>query len=331
MKNKLIVWLVRLLQRFIPVNHTGSILVVSTTALGDTLWATPALESLRASFPNAHLAVLTSPVGEQVLRHNPWTNVVHVLREPVLPRFFSLWKQLRSFETVIVLHASQRLVFPLCALLGARRLVGSSGWNKGLDSLFTDIVPDKKQHEIVRRLELVERVGAKRVSEKLSYFIQPEERVSGGYVVLHPGAKDAFRRWPESHFAALGQMLRKRGHEVLVTGNKAEELMVQRVSAQIPGATTSDPTLSLRQFAGLLSGAKLVITNDTGPLHLACALNIPVLAVFACTDPALFGPHRAEQARVIARHPTCDPCLKRTCRRPFCQLQISPDEVLRYV
>ena len=328
MKNKLIVWLVRLLQRFIPVNHTGSILVVSTTALGDTLWATPALESVRASFPEAHIAVLTSPLGEQVLRHNPWTNAVHVLGG-----FFSLWKLLRQqqFQTIVVLHASQRLVFPLCALLGAQRIVGTAGWNKGLDCLFTDIVPAKQQHEMVRRLELVERVGAKRVSETLSYFIQPEERLSGNYIVLHPGAKDPFRRWPESHFVALGQSLRARGHEILVTGNKAEELMVQRVSAQIPGAKTSDPTLSLRKFAGLLSGAKLVITNDTGPLYLACALKVPVLAVFACTDPALFGPHRAEQARVIARRPPCDPCLKRSCRRPFCQLQISPQEVLNHV
>ncbi len=334
MKNTLILWFVRVLQRWIPAaKQPGSILVVSTTALGDTLWATPALESLRASFPNGQLVVLTSPVGEQVLRHNPWTNAMYVLKEPVLPKFFSLWKLLRKhqFETVIVLHASQRLIFPLCALLGAKRLVGTAGWNKGLDGLFTDVLPAKKQHEIVRRLELIERVGAKRVSETLSYFIQPEERMPGNWVILHPGAKDSFRRWPESHFVALGKKLRERGLEVLVTGNKSEEPLVQQICAQIPEAKASDPTLSLRSFAGLLSGAKLVITNDTGPLHLACALRVPVLAVFACTDPALFGPHRAERARVIARRPPCDPCLKRSCQRPFCQLQISPEEVLSYV
>jgi ADP-heptose:LPS heptosyltransferase len=327
MKNWILLWIVRLFRK--RVNATGSILVVSTTALGDTLWGTPAIESLRASFPDSYLAVLTSPVGEEVLRHNPWTNKLYVLRK----NFFSLWKLLRKerFETVIILHASQRLVWPLCALLGAKRVVGSVGWNKGLDALLTDPIEPHKEHEIVRRLRLIEHVGAKRVSETLSYFLQPHERWTGkqGFVALHPGAKDPFRRWPESHFVMLGKKLREQGLEVMITGSEAG--LVERICRQIPGATRSDPTLSLRAFAGLLAEAKLIVTNDTGPLHLACALNVPVIAVFACTDPALFGPHRAKHARIVVRRPPCTPCLKRACQRPFCQLQISPDEVLSYV
>jgi ADP-heptose:LPS heptosyltransferase len=330
MKNRVILWLTRMLQKFVARNgKTGNILVVTTTALGDTLWATPAIESLRASFPKAHITVLTSPIGEQVLRHNPWTSKVHVLREPMLPKMLTFWKLLRKerFETVIVLHASQRLMLPLCALLGAERIVGTAGRNKGLDQLLTDALAQKKQHEIVRRLELVERIGAKRVSETLSLFLEEEKTLKGPWIILHPGARDLFRRWPASHFAELGKKLRGLGLNVLVTGTLAEQPLVQEIASQIPGAVVSDPNLSFRSFAALLAQSSLVVTNDTGPLHIACALEKTAIGLFACTDPALFGPHKAKNVHVIAKRPTCEPCLKRACRKPFCQLQISPEEV----
>src|SRR3990167_1907528 len=111
-KNKCLKWLVKSLP--IPKHPRGEkkrILVIATTALGDTLWATPALESLRKSFPDASIAVLTSPIGEQVLRHNPWVNQTYVLRKP-LWLLLSLWRALRKerFDTVLLLHASQRLI-----------------------------------------------------------------------------------------------------------------------------------------------------------------------------------------------------------------------------
>ncbi|HEY4254812.1 MAG TPA: glycosyltransferase family 9 protein, partial [Chlamydiales bacterium] len=238
MKNRLILWLVRWLQKFVPLNgKTGNILVITTTALGDTLWATPAIESLRASFPSSKLVVLTSPIGEQVLRHNPWTTQTHVLKEPMLRHIFSLWKQLRKerFEMVIVLHASQRLMLPLCALLGAEKIVATKGLNKGLDALLTDALAQKKQHEIVRRLELVERVGAKRTSETLSLFLPEEKTLKGDWIFLHPGARDSFRRWPASHFVELGKKLQQLNLSILVTGNQDEQELVKEIISQIPG------------------------------------------------------------------------------------------------
>lgn len=336
MKNLLLKWAVRCARRFIPVNKkTGSVLIVSTTALGDTLWGTAAIENIRRTYPGIYLAVLTSPVGIEVLKGNPHINQLYCLKEPVLHSFFSLWKTLyqERFETVLVFHASQRLTLPLCALLGAERIIGTAGINKGLDELLTDPLPNHHQHEIVRRLKVAERFGAITTTETLSFYLQPEEllpeRLKGLTIAIHPGSKDAFKRWPADRFIEVGRRLKKElDCEILITGNEVEKPLMEAIAAQIPGAQVYETNTTLRSFAALLSQLDLLISNDTGPVHLACALKTPVVAIYSSTDPALCGPHLAEKAIAIARRATCDPCLKRKCRQPFCFLQIGPEEVV---
>ena len=337
MKNKLILTAVKKLKRWIsPTLNLGSkkILVVSSTALGDTLWATPTLFSLRKSFPEAIIAVLTSPIGEQVLRHNPNIDQIFTLQEPMLPRCFQLWRMLNKeqFTDIVILHASQRLMLPLCALLGAQRIIGTSGINKGLDALLTDPVPATGDHEIVRRLKLIEKLGAKTHTEELSFFLQPEEKISWTKhslrVAIHPGSKDGFKRWPAEHFIQVGKELRKQGAEICLTGTVQEIPLLEQIRDAIPDAVICNPTWTLRQFAAHLEHCDLLISNDTGPVHLACALHVPVLAIYSPTNPALCGPHLAKRALALAKPPTCKPCLKRQCQRPFCLLQIGPDEVI---
>jgi ADP-heptose:LPS heptosyltransferase len=310
------------------------ILVVTTTALGDTLWATPALESLRKSFPEAYLGVATSPVGMEILKYNPYIDQAYLIEEPLLPKFLKLWKMLRKeeFHTLLLFHASQRLVLPLCSLIGAAKIVGTEGINKGLDSLLTDPLPNIYEHEISRRLKMVQHIGGSIHSETLSLFLQPEERLpkrEGRWIALHPGSKDGFKRWPPEHFALVGRALKESvGCEILITGSREEEEIMFQTAAQIPGALVADRNLSLRSFAALLDQMDLLICNDTGPFHIACALGICAIGLYAPTDPSLCGPYRAKKGTVIAKKRSCTPCLKRKCRTPFCLLQIDPCEVI---
>ncbi len=336
MKNCLLKKAVQYLRKWVP-NHPKSnrILVVSTTALGDTLWATPAIENIRKSFPESTIAVLTSPIGLEVLKHNPYIDKLFVLKEPLLRSFFSLWRQLykEKFDTVLLFHASQRLTLPLITLIGANRIIGTAGINKGLDSLLTEALPNHAQHEIVRRLKIIEQIGASSSAQELSFFLQPQEslppRSSAPWIALHPGSKDIFKRWPAEKFIELGKKLKETlPCEILITGSKDEKELIEKIAKEIPGAQTGDPHQSLRIFGALLNQIDLLISNDTGPVHLACALKRPVIALYSSTDPALCGPHQAQKAIVIAKRASCDPCLKRKCRKPFCFLQISVEEVL---
>lgn len=329
MKNlflKCLVFLFRLLIKSHPPQNR--ILIIATTALGDTLWATPAIENIRRTFPNAYLAVLTSPIGLEILKHNPHIHRLFLWRRPLY-----LFKQLyrERFDTILLFHASQRLALPLAACLGASRIIGTLGLNKGLDSLLTHPLPNAHKHEIVRRLEIAAAAGAKPYTETLSFFLTPEEKLPprpGIWIALHPGSKDPFKRWPASHFIALGKRLKEElDCNILITGT--ESTLMHQVAAHIPGAHIDDPKRPLRPFAALLEQIDLLIVNDTGPFHLACALNRPVIGLFSSTDPALCGPHKASSATVLARRPSCSPCLKRKCPLPFCLLQIGVEEVVK--
>ncbi len=319
--------------------HPRRFLLVSTTALGDTLWATPAINALRNSFPNAFIGVLTSPIGYQVLQSLPAINEIFLFAS-----LFSLRKKLikRKFDTVLIFHTSQRLALPLVSTIGAAHIVGTTGINKGLDSLLTDLIAPSQCHEILRRLEIVEAAGGEKTSFQLQYFpdskdfleiktlfVQKHLNRKTPIIVLHPGSKDGYKRWPIEKYIVLGKTLRKKGFQILITGGKDEDLLVQEVSSAISGAIPIN--LPFHLFAALLTKVSLVITNDTGPMHLSLALHTPVIALFAPTDPTICGPYRTPLGHVIAKERTCTPCLKRKCRLPFCLLQITPEMIIKKV
>jgi ADP-heptose:LPS heptosyltransferase len=312
-------------------SETKRILVVATTALGDTLWATPAIESIRKSFPSCYLAILTSPIGMEILKGNPHIDRLYPLQEPLLPRFLRLRQALLAdqFNTVLHFHASQRLTLPLVSTIGATQIVGTLGINKGFDNLLTDPLPNAYQHEIVRRLKMVEQIGGQIHSETLSLYLDEKlPKREKRLVAIHPGSKDQFKRWPEENFASVGRaLIEKLGCEIVITGSRDEEALMKKTASLIPGAQIGESNLSFRSFAAFIDQTDLLITNDTGPFHVASALGKSVIGIYAATDPALCGPHKAKKSFAIAREKTCTPCIKRKCISPFCLLQIGPCEV----
>ncbi|MBI3508789.1 MAG: glycosyltransferase family 9 protein [Chlamydiia bacterium] len=329
-------WIRLFLRFFSQKNRSGPprrILVVATTALGDTLWATPALASLRQSFPEAYIAVVTSGVGMELLKHNP--NVDRLYEWKNLWRLYKQWKG-KAFDTALIFHASQRLPLPLCVAAGIGQIVGTAGLNKGLDDLLTLPLPNIRQHEIERRLAMVKAIGGKVHNHRLSLFLTKEEKrnvkplyIADRWVAIHPGSKDVFKRWPLSSFAEVGNRLQKEYEcQILITGTQEERDLMAQLAAKIPGSRILEQGLSLRQFAAVLEKMALLISNDTGPVHVALALERPVIAIYASTDPELCGPYQVQRAEVVARRATCMPCLKRKCQVPFCLMQIGPEEVI---
>ena len=155
-----------------------NLLVVSTTGLGDTIWGTPALRSLREKFPNGRISVLTSPIGKEVLKLNPHIDEIFVLKKSSIFSLFPLFFRIRkkNIHTVLVFHTSQRLVLPFCFLLGARHLIGTKEINKGLDFILTHPLEKKGGHEIARRFEIVHEVGAVGRNPLLELYVDNEDR-----------------------------------------------------------------------------------------------------------------------------------------------------------
>jgi ADP-heptose:LPS heptosyltransferase len=288
--------------------------------MGDTLWATPAIESLKRSFPSSSVVVLTSPIGQEVLQNNPWIDEIWLFR-PSLSLFLKLKK--KAFDVALVLHSSQRLLLPFLTAAGIPEIVGTLTIQKGLDALLTDPLPRRPMHEIRRRLEMVELIGGSSFTEILSIYTPRVDPPSRPLICLHPGSKDPFRRYPASLYAEVGRLFKQHlDCDLIVTGHEEADA----VAAGIPGAKTFQG--SFTALASLLSQASLLITNDTGPFHLACALPRPAIGLFVPSDPFLFGPHKSLSGFALKKPATCTPCLKRRCPEPFCFYQIGPKEIV---
>jgi ADP-heptose:LPS heptosyltransferase len=150
-------------------------------------------------------------------------------------------------------------------------------------------------------------------------------------IALHPGAKDAFKQWPASHFIELGKRLHAAlNATILITGTPGEQALVDAIASQIPEAQ-SITHLPLRTFAALLQNVDLMVSNDTGAMHVAFAMRTPTIALFTPTNPVHCGPFAAKNVLTIAKAPTCTPCLRKKCTSPFCLLQIGIDEVYHAV
>ncbi len=315
------------------------ILILSTTGLGDTLWATPALSILRSHLPSAYIVAITSPFGVEILENNPHIDQCIVLKKSWIPLYFRLNRH--AFDTALIFHTSQRMASVFCHLLKIPEIIGFEKEHKGLDSFLTKLLKKGGEHEIEKRVRLVSCLGAHSTDRSMEVFTssQHEDKASlylqtAGYckekplVGLHPGSKDPFKRWHAEGFIYVGTRLAKELNcQIIVTGSKEETPLVKHVASSIPGAFSLEKPFSVLELAALQKHMDLFITNDTGPMHLAAAVKTPLLALFGPTNPSLCGPLGSGPIHSISAPPACTPRLRKKCRAPFCLLQIGDLQV----
>lgn len=314
--------------RLVPDVHR--IAVLRANALGDFIFAVPALTALRAAYPQAELVLLGAPWHARWLdarpvadRPGPVDRVLVVpaadgIRaaqpddEPVTMTQFLDRARRESFDLAVQLHGGGRNSNPLVAALGARVTAGLRAADAPpLDRWIRYVY---YQPEVFRYLEVAGLVGAEPVTLQPKVPVTGADRAEADRVlgparqpraVLHPGASDPRRRWPAERFAAVADALTDRGFEVLVTGTGPERDVVAEVSAATarPVRTVVDE-LSLGGLAGLLAGCAVLVANDTGPLHLAAAVGAPTVGIYWIGNllngaPPVRGRHRPLAAFTI--------------------------------
>lgn len=340
MKNKILTFITFCIKKCggLRPRAESHFLIISTTGVGDTLWATPALKNLKGTFPKSVIVVVTSPLGKEVLHNNPYIDRLYVIRDPIFFQLYKLYKNLSQyrFGTAIFFHTSQRALLPLASMLGIPSIIGNAGMHKGLDNLLSHAIPrTDHHHEIQRRFSLLQPLGVYPKESALEIHLAEEEYTlpakleTGNWIILHPGASHTFKQWPESSYLQLGRTVSLELQvQVAITGNAHEAALCTRIAGGIPGAISLAGEISLRTFAAFCAKARLLITNDTGPMHLAFAQNLPTIAIFSPTDPKFCGPYKINHACPLYVQKTCFPCLGKRCQSPFCLLQISPCEVI---
>jgi len=307
-------------------------LVVRLSSIGDVVHTLPTLAALSQHGWSAGWVV--EPPGRVLLEGNP--ALEQVVAAPGAKAF--RWSEARS---ALLALRRQRYDVALdfqglwksaawTRLAGARRVVGfARPWRREPGSAFLigeqAELPSGRDHVIDKNLALLGPLGIEATGLRefpLPYSEEVAARVEGGlrdlavedFAILNPAGGWKSKLWPAERFGEVAQGLRKRGLRSVVTWGPGEEELADRVVASSDGAAVRSFPTTLLDYVELARRARLVVAADTGPLHLACAVATPVVALFGPTDPARNGPFVPEDV-VVRRTPPCAPCYSRTCQR----------------
>jgi len=305
------------------------IAVLRANAIGDLIVALPALTALRAAYPGAEITLLGRNHHVAILetRPGPVDRVIALpdgaigdeseAASPCIDRAELLADLARrGFDLAIQLHGGGRNSNPFVRGLGARFTAGSR--TPDAPPLDRWVTYQPNQWEIARYLDVVRLVGAEPVGVEPHLGATDDDRRAlaaelpdldgSGWLVIHPGATDPRRRWPIEAFGEVGAVFARCGRHVVVTGTPAEARLVHATAAAI-GDALPVTHLSLPALIGLLSGADLVVSNDTGPLHLAIALGTPTVGIFWIGNLIHAGPFsRLRDRAVVSWRLDCPVC-----------------------
>lgn len=272
-----------------------NILVVRNDRFGEFLLNIPAFRALKETFVNARIIAVVSPYVRELAERVPfideiieWARAKHALTENF--RFIKLLKR-KDIDIAIMLNPSK--VFNIFSYLAG--IPVRVGYARKWDFLLTHKIEDKKylgqKHEIEYNLELVHLIGAKTENKTLSLIIDNDInslfedfniKDYDNLVALHPFTSDPIKQWPLDNFVELANKLICEPNIKLVTvGGKDELNSSIKFCRNLLGSPINMTAMTtLRQLAALLKRCKLLISGDSGPVHLACAVGIPVLAIF---------------------------------------------------
>jgi lipopolysaccharide heptosyltransferase II len=353
--------IMRLLLPMLPSPRAGeksnaepaSILVIEYWNLGDLAILVPFLRNLRRSFPSSRISLLVNEdlasflegqgiVDEFIPVRVPWAQHFNRWRKynPFSPHWISLARALlalrkRQFDWGFSGRMDVRDNLILW-LSGARRRIGYGVGGGGF--LLTDrVVPDlSRPHRADVWLHLLKAVddlphrelGRLRLTDSdlagaRSYLVSLGIPSGSLLVGIHPGARSATRRWGNQHFAEVARrILRRSGSHVLWFSEPG-------YPCEAPPLDRCHPVcLDFRSFLAVLSLCQLLVCNDSGPMHLANLMNVPVVAVFGPQRPEWFGPRGPHDRVVIRPEFWCRPCFDYCIfDQPYCLRTISTDEV----
>lgn len=318
------------------------VLCVRLDNMGDVLMTTPAMRALKLARPDRHLTLLASRSGaalapyltdiDEVIAYDaPWVkNDGHDQAADL--RMIDQLRQAR-FDAAIIFTVYSQNPLPaalLCRLAGIPLVLAHCRENPYalVSDWLRETEPDHgTRHETQRQLDLVQHIGAVNPSPELVFATQDTDRkslydklsacgVQNGqkFVVAHCGATAPSRRYPPEYFAQALRLLGDRAGRIVLTGDESERPLIQQIRETVGGAAPvhdASGRLGLGEFACLIQDADLLLSNNTGPVHLAAALNTPVVDLYALTNPQ-HTPWRVPH-RLLYHDVPCKYCYRSVC------------------
>jgi heptosyltransferase-2 len=342
----------------VPNNHRKKILIRGVNWIGDAVLTLPAIRAVRRAYPDAHISLLVKPWVSEIFHNNPDINEIILYDENLIGisgklKLAHILRQ-KKFDTAILLQNA----FDAALIAWLSGIPERIGYNRDFRGfLLTGGIPLKKDilsmHQVHYYLNLVRAAAGKAEETPPFIFLTDEERRWARDIIkskfqipnskilvgINPGATyGSAKRWQPEKFAELIiRTIRELNGRAIIFGSQSEtgiadeivasagaihELPLQSYILNMAGKTT------LRQLAALIAECDALITNDSGPMHIASALFVPVVAIFGSTDKAATGPF-GKGHRIVTRNLPCSPCMQRECPEGHlrCMSEVSAGEV----
>jgi len=339
--------------------HPQTIVVIKPCCLGDLLMTTPLLEVIDRAYPQASITYVAGTYSKVVAEHHPAVDTVIDSGTVGIPGHYSLKDYMKlvgvlrrhHFDLAFVLDRSPMLTL-LPWLAGIPRRVGPDSLGRGFsltNRVAVSSSPAHLQHQVNIYLDLARALGLPVNHPRMRFEPTEEERLaalppSPMRVALFPGGGSnpgmelTAKRWPLERYRELARRLvYESGVEVILIGGPDDVALNEHLleGLDMPAGTILNIAgkTSIGQLAAQLERCALFIGNDSGPMHLAAAVGIPIIAIFGPTSPEEYGPYPLDDPRhiVLWHHPGGQPCFflgkMRTCTTCTCMQSVTVDEV----
>jgi heptosyltransferase-3 len=334
------------------------VLLVKLNHIGDTLIMTPTIRAIRSHWPEARIDVVVRKGCEGILEGNPDIDRVIPVARPekgkrtvtdTLTEFGKLFKAvaLRRYDYAFDLSNSDRakmiLILSAAKRRGINRWHNPLGWKKHLFTDFSDFAWGR-EHQVLRDFRTVQEImGFPGNPGPLILKTDPAKReplferfgLNSPYILIHPTSRWSYKEWPSERWREVVEELHAAGHRIVVTcGPDPREISVSReIVRGFERATSTEGMTSIGELALLIENAELFAGVDTVAMHMAAALQTPLVALFGPSAEWSWGPWKVEHRLVLGNCP-CKLARKFTCdkTKPFpCMTGIGSREVLRQI
>jgi heptosyltransferase-2 len=336
------------------MNPPEKILVIRFSSLGDIVLTTPVIKSLKQKFPQSQIFFLTKSQYHDLLENDP--DIFSLIkydpkeRHKGISGFLKLVKELKTlnFDLVVDLHANLRSFLIRHLLKTKLKIKYDKRWLARLLLVHFKFIHVESIHTVDSYLKALKKIGANSsVKDKEIFLDQESENFLKDFLVekniekddivvgIHPGARWETKRWNEEKFTQVCRILNQKPKvKIILFGDRNDQELIEKISlGALNRKLFKAVNLPLNKFMSLIKRCDCFVTNDSGPMHMASALGVPVVAIFGSTHPKLGFSPLGPESIVLTADVKCSPCSlhgEKKCHKKsrLCMDLIEPEMVM---
>ncbi|MFH1478209.1 MAG: glycosyltransferase family 9 protein [Candidatus Omnitrophota bacterium] len=328
------------------------ILLIELAGIGDAVLSTPMIRNLRNAYPDAFIYYLCFPGPSRFIKKSPYLNKIFTIHKGFSGFFYNIivLNNLRNMRIDVAINLYQHYTFIgaikmnlLLKSINAKKNIGRNTDGKGFfyDVRIEDRIETGK-HEVEYKLDLARSLDCEIKDKKLEvYFDDCAEKKAEKFlennsisnsdilIGINPGGNRQVSLWDPKNFSNVAEaLIKKYNAKIIITGSKKESILVKKIRQNMSFDIIDATIMSLEELAVLIKRFRLYISNNTGPMHIANALEVPLISI---EGGVLFktAPYQKDKCIILRKHIECSPCYKQRCSSMKCLKMISPEEVIQ--